>query len=300
MKPAISIWRETTVEVAHGSQYKTSQGTLGLLEAKRKIQNLLAEQGGPPMVVQVTRIPGVTDTEKRVSSMKQMKGWGAMARGLMAVAIVMVFAGGLAFGQAKSLMQFQISHQFCLGSKVLPAGLYTFSVNGSWLMVKSPSGKQLTSMIISQLSGPSELFRDGSLVFDKTNSPSILSEVWIPGTGGLLLHVIPKNHERDFILGSSLSPTRTVSGKEAFNLTCAKCHGEAGKGDAGANKFFKTEIPKLNSEEVQAKSDAELRALIIQGDEKMPPVEIDEVGYRHRLPPQDVDAVIAYLRTLKK
>jgi hypothetical protein len=32
----------------------------------------------------------------------------------------------------------------------------------------------------------------------------------------------------------------------------------------------------------------------------MPPVEIDESGFRHRLPPQDVDAVIAYVRTLKQ
>ncbi len=122
----------------------------------------------------------------------------------------------------------------------------------------------------------------------------------MPGANGLLLHVIPKNNDRVVLWGSSLSPTRAVSGKEAFNLTCAKCHGEGGKGDAGADKFFKTSIPRLNSEGVQAKSDAELRALINQGDQTMPPVEIDEAGYRHRLPAQDVDAVIAYLRSLKR
>lgn len=83
-------------------------------------------------------------------------------------------------------------------------------------------------------------------------------------------------------------------------MTCANCHGQDGKGNEGARKFFSSAIPALDSPEVQAKSDAELKALINQGDQKMPPVEIDEAGYRHRLPPQDVEAVIAYLRTLRK
>jgi hypothetical protein len=51
---------------------------------------------------------------------------------------------------------------------------------------------------------------------------------------------------------------------------------------------------------VQGKSDAELKELITKGSGAMPPVEIDESGFRHRLPAQDVDAVIAYVRTLKK
>jgi mono/diheme cytochrome c family protein len=218
----------------------------------------------------------------------------------MAFTIVTFFAVALAFGQTKELMQFQIPNEFSFGSKVLPAGMYTFATEGSWLVVKSATGDQLSLGVIAQLSGPSELFRDGSLVFDKTDGGLILSEVWMPGANGLLLHVIPKDHNREVLWGSSLSPTRAVSGKEAFNLTCAKCHGEGGKGDVGADKFFKTSIPRLNSEGVQAKSDAELRALINQGDQTMPPVEIDEAGYRHRLPPQDVDAVIAYLRSLKR
>jgi cytochrome c2 len=232
--------------------------------------------------------------------MKQVSSWSAMARGLMAFAIVTFFAVGLAFGQAGQVMRFQIPNQFSLGSKVLPAGTYMFSAKGTWLVLASATGEKFDSSVIAQLSGPAELFRNGSLIFDKTDGGLILSEVWMPGTNGLLLHVIPKGHDRLVLWGSSLSPTLAVSGKEAFNLTCANCHGGNGEGDEGANKYFGTAIPKLNSAEVQAKSDAELRALINQGDQKMPPVEIDEAGYRHRLPPQDVDAVIAYLRTLKR
>jgi mono/diheme cytochrome c family protein len=98
---------------------------------------------------------------------------------------------------------------------------------------------------------------------------------------------------------SDLNQTRAVSGKTAYSLTCGKCHGQDGKGDASADKFFNMTIPRITSVAVQGKSDAELRDLVTKGSSTMPPVEIDESGFRHRLPSQDVDAVIAYVRTLK-
>ena len=58
------------------------------------------------------------------------------------------------------------------------------------------------------------------------------------------------------------------------------------KGDKNADKFFNVTIPRLNSAEVQSKSDAELKEIIIKGTRAMDPVEIDESGFRHRLPPQ--------------
>ncbi len=71
-------------------------------------------------------------------------------------------------------------------------------------------------------------------------------------------------------------------------------------GDKSADKFLNTTIPGLRSAEVQEKSDAELREIVTQSGRTMAPVEIDEVGFRHRLPPESVDAVIAYVRTLKR
>ena len=53
---------------------------------------------------------------------------------------------------------------------------------------------------------------------------------------------------------SALDQTGTVSGKAAYNLTCGRCHGTDGKGDERADKFFKTTIPRLNSADVQGKS----------------------------------------------
>jgi len=223
-----------------------------------------------------------------------------MARWLMAFTIVTFFAVGPAFGQTGPVMRAEIPYEFTVASKVLPAGTYTFSVDNLGLRVDSATGGGVHAHIITRLSGPTESFRDGSLIFDKTGGARILSEVWIPGTDGLLLQNVPKDHSRDIVIASFLNRTRKLSGRAAYNLTCARCHGPDGKGDERADKFFNITIPRLSSAEVQGKSDAELREIITKGSSVMPPVEIDESGFRHRLPPQDVDAVIAYVRTLKR
>jgi len=233
--------------------------------------------------------------------MQQMKTWGVSARRLMAFILVTFFAVGVAFGQTRQSMRFEIPYEFTVGSKVLPAGTYTFTVDKSQLRGESATGGgHFTALIMTRLSGPAQFLRDGSLVFDKTDGGRVLSEVWMPGTDGLLLHTRTKDHQPDVLLVSDLNQTSTVSGKAAYNLTCGRCHGPDGKGEARADKFFNMTIPRLSSAEVQGKSDAELREQITQGSRAMPPVEVDEAGFRHRLPPQDVDAVIAYVRTLKQ
>jgi mono/diheme cytochrome c family protein len=219
---------------------------------------------------------------------------------LTALAVVAFFAVGLAFGQAKNAMQFEVPYEFSVGSQVLPAGPYTFSVNGDHLVIKSVSKGQILQRIVFWMYGPQELLDDGSLVFDNSEGKRILSEVWLPGLGGVQVYTSSQKGVRDVVLASALNENRTVSGKVAFHLTCARCHGADGGGDLKADKFFKTTIPRLNSLAIQGKSDMQLKEIITKGTSVMPPVEIEEGGFRHRLPAQDVDAVIAYLRTLKK
>jgi cytochrome c553 len=232
--------------------------------------------------------------------MQQMKTRGAMASRLMAFILVTFFAVSPAFGQTGQAMRAEIPYEFTFASKVLPMGTYTFSVDSFGLGMQSATGGVFHARIITRLSGPSEFLRDGSLVFDKTGGGHILSEVWMPGTDGVILHSTPKNHSRDVILFTSLNQNSNVSGRAAYNLTCSSCHGPTGNGDERADKFFNIKIPRLSSAEVQGKSDAAFREIIIKGTSVMPPVEIDESGFRHGLPPQDADAVIAYVRTLKR
>jgi hypothetical protein len=205
---------------------------------------------------------------------------------------------GPIFGQTGPAVRTDVPYEFALGSRVLPAGTYTFSVTNVGLQVRSANGEALHANILTRLGGPADFLRDGSLVFDKTDGHRVLSEVWIPGSDGILVHSLPKGHKHDLLM-FPVSQNLTDSGSAAFDRTCAKCHGPGGQGDERADKFFSVKLPRLNSPEVQAKSDAELRAIITTGSRAMAPVEVDEAGFRHRLPTQSVDAVIAYVRTLK-
>jgi mono/diheme cytochrome c family protein len=233
--------------------------------------------------------------------MRQMKCWGVPARAVAAAFILITFfAVGLALGQTHQAMRIKVPYGFRVGSTALPAGVYTFSADESGLLVNPESGTKFHGTIIARLSGPAQFLRDGSLVFDKTDGGRILSEVWIPGADGLLLHKSTKTQDRDVLSVSQLDQTKTISGRAAYDLTCGKCHGSGGQGDERADEFFNIKIPRLSSAAVQDRSDAELKEIINKGTSAMPPVEIDEAGFRHRLPPQDVDAVITYVRTLKR
>ena len=90
------------------------------------------------------------------------------------------------------------------------------------------------------------------------------------------------------------------SGKAVYDQTCKECHGAKGNGNAMADKFYKVAIPKLQSEYVQDKSDTELKEIITGGRRKMPAVQAGTPSVKHALSAEDVDGVIAYVRTLKK
>lgn len=233
--------------------------------------------------------------------MQQVRTRFVMATTLMAFILVTCCAVVPAFGQTQP-WHIKIPYTFTVGSNVLQPGTYNLTLSNTSITVQSTTGTggAAIAVIVARIGGPAELVRNGSVVFDKTDTGRILSEVWVPGSDGVLVHAIPASHTRDYLLISELSETRTVAGKTAYNLTCGRCHGPNGTGDAGADKFFNFPIPRLTSAEVQGKSDEELKTIINQGTSVMPPVEVDEAGFRHRLPSQDVAAVIAYIRTLKK
>ena len=83
-----------------------------------------------------------------------------------------------------------------------------------------------------------------------------------------------------------------AAGKELFSKKCASCHGTAGEGKASVAKMLKVEMRHLGDKEVQAKSDADLRKITLEGTGKMKGVTgIDAKG---------ADDLVAYIRTLKK
>ncbi len=83
--------------------------------------------------------------------------------------------------------------------------------------------------------------------------------------------------------------------ERAWKSKCASCHGQTGKGDTDQGKQMK--IGDLTAPAAQAKSDADFKKAILDGAKTpngaMPPFKGD-------VTPEQADALVAYIRSLKK
>ena len=81
----------------------------------------------------------------------------------------------------------------------------------------------------------------------------------------------------------------------AWKAKCASCHGAGGKGDTEMGR--KAKLPDFSTPAWQAgKTDAQIKASIEngtkKGDNEMDP-------YKDKLPPEQIDGLVAYVRGLK-
>lgn len=76
-----------------------------------------------------------------------------------------------------------------------------------------------------------------------------------------------------------------------FKSKCAMCHGADGSGDTPAGKSMKAR--DLRSAEVQKQSGEDLEKTINNGKGKMP-------AYKGKLKEAEIDALVKYIKTLKK
>jgi cytochrome c6 len=81
------------------------------------------------------------------------------------------------------------------------------------------------------------------------------------------------------------------AGKAIFASKCALCHGPDGKGNTSIGKSLK--IADLHSDVVQKMSDADLKTVVTNGKNKMPP-------FKGKLTDAQMDQVISYIRELGK
>ncbi len=82
------------------------------------------------------------------------------------------------------------------------------------------------------------------------------------------------------------------AGKAVYTASCKTCHGLQGEGNPAIAKVLKVTIPVLGTKEVQAKSDDQLKKVVVEGNGKMKPV----AGVSSK----QVEDVIAFVRTLTK
>jgi mono/diheme cytochrome c family protein len=93
------------------------------------------------------------------------------------------------------------------------------------------------------------------------------------------------------VISAGLSWAGAPEGKEIYTAKCAPCHGANGEGKAAIAKMYNVTQAPLASKEVQAKSDDQLKQVILKGQGKMKPV----AGITEK---QAAD-VVAFVRTLK-
>src|SRR3954451_16076150 len=82
------------------------------------------------------------------------------------------------------------------------------------------------------------------------------------------------------------------AGQAAYDKSCKSCHGADGTPNAAIAKMMKVEMKDLNSAEIQAMSDADLKKVITEGKGKMKSVKTVSAA--------DADNVVAYIRSLKQ
>jgi mono/diheme cytochrome c family protein len=200
-----------------------------------------------------------------------------------------------------TVLRASIPFAFEVHGTSLPAGTYQFSyrLSDRSLLINGAKTGNMALPVITQL-GSNSIFRDAGLVFDAFEGRHVLSEIWIPGQDGLLVSATPKQHTHDTVIAVLSGATSNPSGKAVFDKTCARCHGPNGEGNPAADKFFKTQVPRLDAAYVQSKSDEELREIVSNGKRMMDPVRSGQASVQHLLDAESVDAVIAYVRTLKK
>jgi cytochrome c len=83
-----------------------------------------------------------------------------------------------------------------------------------------------------------------------------------------------------------------VAGKDAYMKKCASCHGPDGLGKDQIAQMMKIKFTPLGAKEVQAKSDADLKKISIEGGGKMKAVkDVDD---------KMAEDIVAFLRTFAK
>jgi mono/diheme cytochrome c family protein len=93
------------------------------------------------------------------------------------------------------------------------------------------------------------------------------------------------------LLATAAAAMADDDGAAIFKGKCVMCHGADGSGDTPMGK--KVAAADLRSDPIQSKPDDAFAATITKGKNKMP-------AFEEKLSPEQIKAVIAHIRSLKK
>lgn len=91
------------------------------------------------------------------------------------------------------------------------------------------------------------------------------------------------------------APGDAVKGKAIYEKSCMACHGPQGKGDGPTGKVLVPQAADLTNAASKKKSDADLLTIIENGKP-----QTAMMAWKGQLPGQDIQHVLAYVKTLRK
>ncbi len=110
---------------------------------------------------------------------------------------------------------FKIPFEFRAAGKKIPAGEYWFGFNqaGKLILRQTASGKELELQVLEKIAPPEQPAAEPRLVFDEVGdfAPSyteyftvyVLSEIWLSGQDGFLIHVTRSQHKEKTVAGTA-------------------------------------------------------------------------------------------------
>ena len=114
----------------------------------------------------------------------------------MRAGFIALLVATLGLGQV--IVRANIPFEFTLLGKVLPAGQYQFTREPGKDIIRvsgTAKGAAVIAPIVTRLSKAVHTLDNTHLVFDKVGETHFLSELWIPGQDGYLLHSTKGHHE---------------------------------------------------------------------------------------------------------
>ena len=116
------------------------------------------------------------------------------------VSLITLLAVSLGYGQM--LVRANVPFEFTVQGKVLPAGQYQLARESGKEMIRvsgTAKGAFVVTPVITRLSPAVHTIENAHLVFDKVGETNYLSELWVPGQDGYLLHSTKGRHEHQVV-----------------------------------------------------------------------------------------------------
>ena len=111
--------------------------------------------------------------------------------------LLTLLTAGFVYGQSR-VVKADIPFAFNVESKTLPAGQYQFipDTSATTMKILGPGkGSSALAMIVTRMAAEIHTTpNDAHVVFDKVGDVYTLSEVWIPGQDGYMLHLTKGIH----------------------------------------------------------------------------------------------------------